>query len=84
MHMYYILLESLSYRSELIKRFKQQDIHPTFHYIPLHNAPAGKKYARAHGELNTTVRVSDTLLRLPLWVGLESRQQEVIDVLLTM
>jgi dTDP-4-amino-4,6-dideoxygalactose transaminase len=83
-HMYYILLESLSYRSELIKRFKQQDIHPTFHYIPLHNAPAGEKYARAHGELSTTVRVSDTLLRLPLWVGLESCQQEVIDVLLSM
>lgn len=83
-HMYYILLESLSFRSELIKRFKQQNIHPTFHYIPLHSAPGGKKYARAHGDLNTTVRVSDTLLRLPLWVGLESRQQEVIDVLLTM
>jgi len=25
--------------------------------------------------------LSDRLLRLPLWVGLESRQHEVIDVL---
>lgn len=83
-HMYYVLLESLSHRTELIKRFKQRDIHPTFHYIPLHSAPAGKKYARAHGELNTTTKVSDTLLRLPLWVGLESRQHEVLDVLNTL
>ncbi|MDP3607905.1 MAG: dTDP-4-amino-4,6-dideoxygalactose transaminase [Methylophilus sp.] len=82
-HMYYILLESLAQRTELIKRFKKQDIHPTFHYIPLHNAPAGKKYARTHGELSNTEHISDCLLRLPLWVGLESRQQEVIDVMLT-
>lgn len=82
-HMYYILLDSLAQRSELIKQFKKQDIHPTFHYIPLHNAPAGKKYARTHGDLKNTERVSDCLLRLPLWVGLESRQHEVIDVLLS-
>ncbi|OYY48627.1 MAG: dTDP-4-amino-4,6-dideoxygalactose transaminase [Methylophilales bacterium 28-44-11] len=82
-HMYYLLLESLEQRSELIKKFKKQNIHPTFHYIPLHSAPAGKKYARAHGDLSITDRVSDTLLRLPLWVGLESRQQEVIDVLMS-
>jgi dTDP-4-amino-4,6-dideoxygalactose transaminase len=82
-HMYYILLDSLEHRSHLIKTFKKRDIHPTFHYIPLHSAPAGRKYARTHGDLTTTERVSDTLLRLPMWVGLEASQQEVIDVLLS-
>jgi len=80
-HMYYILLNSLEQRSALIKQFKARDIHPTFHYIPLHGAPAGKKYARAHGSMQHTEDLSDRLLRLPLWVGLESRQHEVIDVL---
>jgi dTDP-4-amino-4,6-dideoxygalactose transaminase len=80
-HMYYILFDSLAQRAEIIQQFKKQNIYPTFHYIPLHSAPAGKKYARAHGDLSNTDRVSDCLLRLPLWVGLESRQQEVIDVL---
>lgn len=80
-HMYYILLNSLDQRSALIKQFKARDIHPTFHYIPLHNAPAGKKYARAHGSMQHTEDLSDRLLRLPLWVGLESHQHEVIDVM---
>lgn len=80
-HMYYILLNSSEQRSALIKQFKARDIHPTFHYIPLHGAPAGKKYARTHGSMTHTEDLSDRLLRLPLWIGLASRQHEVIDVL---
>ena len=80
-HMYYILLNSLKQRTELIKRFKKQDIHPVFHYIPLHNAPAGKQYARVHGELRHTENLSERLLRLPLWVGLGKQQKDVLKVM---
>ena len=80
-HMYYILLNSLKQRTELIKRFKKQDIHPVFHYIPLHNAPAGKQYARVHGELRHTENLSERLLRLPLWVGLGKQQKDVLNVM---
>jgi len=38
-----------------------------FHYVPLHSSPAGKLYGRAQGTLNVTKRVSDCLLRLPLY-----------------
>lgn len=67
-HMYYVILPSLAIRSGVIEYMKQQDIHPVFHYIPLHDAPAGKRYARSIGDLPVTRRVSDTLLRLPLWL----------------
>jgi len=80
-HMYYILLDSLKQRTELISKFKAQDIHPVFHYIPLHSAPAGKKFARAHGDMNNTNNLSERLLRLPLWVGLAEKQKEVLKVL---
>lgn len=80
-HMYYILLNSLAQRTELIKRFKKQDIHPVFHYIPLHSAPAGKRFARTYGELKHTDNLSERLLRLPLWVGLGERQNEVLKVM---
>ncbi len=80
-HMYYILLDSLKQRTELILKFKAQDIHPVFHYIPLHSAPAGKKFARAHGDMNNTNNLSERLLRLPLWVGLAEKQKEVLKVL---
>jgi dTDP-4-amino-4,6-dideoxygalactose transaminase len=80
-HMYYILLDSLEARTELIAKFKAQDIHPVFHYIPLHSAPAGKKYARAHGEMKNTDSLSERLLRLPMWVGLGKQQAEVLKVM---
>lgn len=80
-HMYYILLESLDHRTKLIEKFKKQDIHPVFHYIPLHSAPAGKKFARVHGNLAHTNDLSDRLLRLPLWVGLAEQQKAVLKVM---
>lgn len=80
-HMYYILLNSFKQRTELINRFKKQDIHPVFHYIPLHSAPAGERYARTNGELKHTDDLSERLLRLPLWVGLGKQQKDVLKVL---
>lgn len=76
-HMYYILLPSLVKRKALIEELKQHGIHAVFHYVPLHNAPAGRQYGRAHGELTVTDELADRLLRLPLWVGLEEHQEKV-------
>lgn len=81
-HMYYILLDSLAHRTQVINNFKKQNIHPTFHYVSLHSSPAGKKFARTHGDLKNTENVSDRLLRLPLWIGLDDEMQnEVLKVL---
>jgi len=82
-HMYYVLLPDLDARTAVIARLKALGVHSVFHYIPLHSAPAGRKYARAHGELPVTEEISDRLLRLPMWVGLEDRQTEVIQAVLS-
>jgi len=80
-HMYYILLDSLDQRGRVIADLKRQGVHSVFHYVPLHSAPAGRKHSRAHGELSHTDDLSDRLLRLPLWVGLEAEQDRVIRAL---
>ncbi len=80
-HMYYILLPDLARRTTLIDRLKAQGVQSVFHYIPLHSAPAGLRYARAHGELAVTNDTSDRLLRLPLWVGMEEHQPDILRVL---
>ena len=80
-HMYYILLESLGKRTEVIAQLKKQGVNSVFHYVPLHSAPAGKKYGRASGELRHTDNLSDRLLRLPLWNGLDGAQDFVISEL---
>lgn len=77
-HMYYILLESLEQRTEVIKRLKAQGVNPVFHYVPLHSSPAGRKYGRTGSEMKHTNTLSDRLLRLPLWVGLGADQDVVV------
>ncbi|MGJ8620133.1 MAG: dTDP-4-amino-4,6-dideoxygalactose transaminase [Methylophilaceae bacterium] len=80
-HMYYVIVNSLTERTALIRKFKSQNIHPVFHYIPLHSAPAGIKYGRASGSMENTNALSDRLLRLPLWVGIGNDQDRVINVM---
>lgn len=77
-HMYYLLLPSLALRTEFIQQMKALGVQCVFHYIPLHSAPAGMRYGRAHGDLHVTDQVSDTLVRMPLWVGLEDRMDQVL------
>lgn len=81
-HMYYVLLASEIDRQKVLDEFKRNEILSVFHYVPLHSSPAGTRYGRAHGELEVTVRQSERLIRLPLWVGLSAEQQRrVVDVL---
>lgn len=70
-HMYYLLLESNAQRTRLIAALKEQGVHAVFHYVPLHTSPAGRKYARPSGSLRLTENLSERLLRLPLWPGMD-------------
>lgn len=81
-HMYYLLLPDLDARTAFIDGLRKLGINSVFHYIPLHSAPAGQRFGRAHGELKITADLSDRLVRLPLWLGLEDQQAEVIQQVL--
>ena len=78
-HIYYLLLKHAENRDSFIERMHQRGIHCVFHYVPLHSSSAGKRYGRAMGEMSITNSVADRLVRLPMWLGLESRQHEVIE-----
>lgn len=77
-HMYYLLLPSMEARTRFIDTLKKHGIGAVFHYIPLHSAPAGLRYGRAHGSLAVTDDISARLVRMPLWIGLESQFDEVV------
>lgn len=74
-HMYYVLLNSLEERSLVIERLKKKDIEAVFHYVPLHSSPGGLRFTRTHGNLDNTENLSNRLLRLPLWVGLNQTEK---------
>lgn len=77
-HMFYIKTKDLEERTRLIQHLKDRDIIAVFHYIPLHTAPAGKKYGRFHGEDIYTTKESERLLRLPMFHQLEPDRVEYI------
>lgn len=68
-HMYYLLMGDLNDRSAFIEHMKDVGVSCVFHYVPLHSSPAGKKYARTHLNLPITNQLSESLVRMPLWVG---------------
>jgi dTDP-4-amino-4,6-dideoxygalactose transaminase len=77
-HMYYLLLPDLDKRTAFIEALRQKGINAVFHYVPLDSSPMGEKYGRRSGTLTQTRLLSDRLVRLPLWLGLEEYQDEVI------
>jgi dTDP-4-amino-4,6-dideoxygalactose transaminase len=81
-HMYYLLLPSLAARTDFIERLKVKGVHSVFHYVPLHSAPRGQATGRTHGSLEVTDDISDRLVRLPLWVGIEEHLPHVMQVVL--
>ena len=77
-HMYYLKCKDLQERTELISFLKERGVQAVFHYIPLHSAPAGRKFGRMSGEdLYTTVE-SERLVRLPMYYGLTEDDRETV------
>jgi dTDP-4-amino-4,6-dideoxygalactose transaminase len=67
-HLYYLLMPDLASRQALIRHLAGWGVHATFHYQPLHSAPAGRRYGRtASGGCPVTEDVADRLVRLPMF-----------------
>ena len=69
-HMFYIKTKDIAERTALIDALLKDGIYSAFHYIPLHTAPAGKKFGRFHGEDVYTTKESERLTRLPMYFSL--------------
>lgn len=79
-HMFYIKTKDLTTRQRFISFMKENDILCTFHYVPLHSAPAGEKFGRFNGMDEYTTMESDRLVRLPLYYNMAKNDiAEVID-----
>lgn len=80
-HMFYVLLPTNSARDRILAAFRREGIQAIFHYVPLHSAPAGLKYGRTSGRLPVTDDLSERILRLPLWVGMDGEVDRVLALL---
>lgn len=77
-HMYYLILPDSVSREQVLSDLSNDGINAVFHYVPLHDAPAGKKFGTTSGTLDITENLSARLIRLPFWIGLSGEQQEKI------
>jgi len=76
-HMYYLLMNDLDSRTRFIDAMRSSGIGTVFHYVPLHSSPAGRRYGRSSDQLPITESVSQRLVRLPLWVGIEEHLDHI-------
>jgi dTDP-4-amino-4,6-dideoxygalactose transaminase len=78
-HIYYILAPDRDTRVRWLQELNAYGVNAIIHYVPLHSAPAGRKFGRAAGPMAITNDTSDRLIRLPMFADLsESMQDEVI------
>ena len=77
-HMFYIKVRDLENRTDLLKFLTENGIQAVFHYVPLHSAPAGRKFGRFNGEDRYTTKESERLVRLPLFYSITDEEVNFI------
>lgn len=83
-HMFYLLFPNLERRSAFIDGMRRRDVLTVFHYLPLHSSEFIHAYSKTvpnpppERDLPNCDRYADTLVRLPLYCGLDKDQETVI------
>jgi len=77
-HIFYLITNSLKVRSKLLSFLQSNDIMSTFHYVPLHSSPAGIKYGRTSSSMKVTDKISDTIIRLPVFFEMTEDQVKTV------
>ncbi|HIL80451.1 MAG TPA: dTDP-4-amino-4,6-dideoxygalactose transaminase [Myxococcales bacterium] len=79
-HLFYAILPSGGDRTRLIEHLATRGILGVFHYQSLHLSAMGQSFGGRRGQCPVTERISDQLIRLPLYAGLnEAEQSDVIE-----
>jgi dTDP-4-amino-4,6-dideoxygalactose transaminase len=71
-HLYYLLLGDEAARDALVAALGRAGVHAVFHYVPLGSSPGGRRFGREPEPAAVAESLSRRLVRLPLWVGMES------------
>jgi dTDP-4-amino-4,6-dideoxygalactose transaminase len=64
-HLFHVLMPDPETRNRVMKDLRGQGITAPFHYVPLHNSPAGQRYAVDAPDCPVSTDISTRLMRLP-------------------
>ena len=83
-HIFWIMFRSSSEREAAEAWMQKHGVQCLRHYVPLHLSEGGRRYARSVGDMRTTGRIVEDLLRLPVWYGMTwAHVHRVVQVLYT-
>lgn len=78
-HLFWMQVRPARQREGVIKKLRRAGVEATFHFVPLHSSPQGRKLLRSGtGDLPVTERAARSLVRLPLHALL--KEKEVVSV----
>tara|TARA_B110000879_G_C11034400_1_gene456209 strand:- start:307 stop:1041 length:735 start_codon:yes stop_codon:yes gene_type:complete len=75
-HIYYLLMPDKKSRNHLLDFLAGNNIQASFHFIPLHSSPAGKRFCRFIGNMQITNESSEQIIRLPLFPSMSTDEIE--------
>jgi dTDP-4-amino-4,6-dideoxygalactose transaminase len=82
-HMFYVLLQDVETRDRVLAGMRDRGVLATFHFVPLHSSPGGRRFAARDVPCPVSQHTSGRLLRLPFYTDItETEADEVVDALL--
>ncbi len=77
-HLFAFRVRDEKERDRCLKELREKGIGASFHFIPLHSSPYGKRLGYKDKDLPITEMVSKTLIRLPIYPDLKPKEMEYI------
>lgn len=82
-HLFHVLLPDRETRNAVLSDMRTRGVSAVFHYVPLHNSDAGRRFAARATNCPVTDDVSGRLLRLPFHNNITDDEAErVVDAFL--
>lgn len=79
-HVFFLLTPDAASRTALLDHLHALGVVATFHYVPLHSSPGGRRFGRTSGSCAGATSFAERIVRLPLWTGLpDADVDRVVD-----
>ncbi|HPT70383.1 MAG TPA: DegT/DnrJ/EryC1/StrS family aminotransferase, partial [Syntrophomonas sp.] len=77
-HLFFMLCPTQEMRDQMLQNLRDRGVEASFHFIPLHSAPMGRKLGYNNDDLSITEDISRRLIRLPLYPDLSETEQSYV------
>jgi len=81
-HLFYLIFESEKIRDKVICKLRESEIYAFTHFMPLHCSKKGRSLGYNIGDLPITEKVSNCLLRLPMYTEMSVEEMNYVIITL--